>query len=314
MLTNAKVTGHYRYRDTFQILPAAQSSQQPPYIEAHHPCILELKYNFEYDASRTLIDTSSTPEWLQEKDSENKLVNEIVKLIGLFSFSKFIQYSQEEYGWFTHYDDKDQASLFWGQKSYFDDNHDKMLENFTKHNLNKAEEIDFLKFYSFPARFSGAEFSIPNILTHLFDKYYSLSNDARVSFFRAATLFNNAIEIKKISPSISFSCFISCIETLVEYIHKDIRIEKCEGCGQLKYSVTKKFIEFMKKYNSDSKELIKFYNAVYKKRSKILHAGDLFSGEDIPLNWEEKDWEEFSLRTNIERTCRIALINWLLES
>lgn len=116
-----------------------------------------------------------------------------------------------------------------------------------------------------------------------------------------------------ISPSISFACFVSSIETLVDHLHKGVKIEKCKECSAPRYAVTRKFTDFLKKYSSESDELIRFYKQSYSQRSKILHAGALFTGEHIPVEWAESDWEAYHMNSGIERICRIAFTNWILE-
>lgn len=312
MLTNANVTGKYIYRDKFQILPAPDHFPRAPYSEAHHPCLLEVKYNFTPDSSKTMPDQTEVPDWIQRKDHEKKLIHEIARLFDVFSFSKFV-FTQDHHSWTIRTDDKIAIEPEWRQLSYFVRGHQHEISEFTNSPVAKIDEIKTEKFYNFGARYTGSDFSTPDLLSDILDAYYSLEPDNKNAFLRSATLFNNAIRIKPISPSISFACFVSSIETLVDHLHKGVKIEKCKECSAPRYAVTRKFTDFLKKYSSESDELIRFYKQSYSQRSKILHAGALFTGEHIPVEWAESDWEAYHMNSGIERICRIAFTNWILE-
>ena len=312
MLTNANVRGKYTYKDKFQILPAPDNFPRARYSEAHHPCLLEVKYNFTHDPSKTMPDQTEVPDWIQRKDQEVKLIHEVARLFDVFSFSKFV-FTQDNHSWTVSTDGNAPDEPEWRQLSYFVTGHQHKISEFTNSPVEKIEEIQTDKSYNFGARFTGSDFAVPDLLSDILDAYYSLEPDNKNAFIRSATLFNNAIKIKSISPSISFACFVSSIETLVDHAHKGVKVEKCKECSTPRYSVTRKFTEFLKKYSSNSEELIRFYQQSYSQRSKILHAGALFTGEHTPREWAESDWESYHMNSGIERICRIAFTNWILE-
>lgn len=312
MLTNAKVTGKYKYRDKFQILPAPDHFPQAPYSEAHHPCLLEVKYNFTPDPNKKRHETIDIPDWEQRKDHELKIIHEIKTLFFVFSFSKFID-AHDNHGWTIGTEDSNAMESEWRQITYCVREHHHKISDFTESALSKIDEINTQKFYTFGGRYAGTDFSIPDIFEKILDSYYSLGQDDRIALLKSATLFSNAIKIFPISPSISFACFVSSIESLVNHINKDVKIKNCKECNTPRYSVTRKFIDFLQRYTSDSSEFINFYKDSYSKRSKILHAGELFLGEHEPINLDERDWKSHHMTFGIERICRIAITNWLLE-
>lgn len=289
MLTNANVTGKYIYRDVFQILPAPDHFPRAPYADAHHPCLLEVKYKFAPDSSKIMPDQTVVPDWIQRKEHEKQIIHEITILFDVFSFSKFV-YTQDNHSWTIHIDDNLATEPEWRELSYSIRDHQYEISEFTKSPASQIEEINTEKFYNFGAGYIDLDFSIPDLFSAILDAYYSLDQDSKNAFLRSATLFNNAIKIKPISPSISFACFVSSIESLVAHIYKGVKIEKCKECSAPRYAVTRKFTEFLTKYSSDSAELIKFYKKSYDQRSNILHAGALFLGEHIPVGWADRDW------------------------
>jgi hypothetical protein len=309
MLTNANVTGKYRYRDKFQLLPAPAHFPRAPYSEAHHPCLLEVKYDFIHDSTKLMPDETEVPDWIQRKDQERKAVHEIMSLFSVFSFSKFV-YTRDNHSWTIRTDGENALEPEWRQLSYFVREHQFDINEFTNAPVPEIEFVDTAKFYNLGARYVGSDFSVPDLFEEILDAYYGLDQDSKHAILRSATLFTNA---KRISPSISFTSFVSSIESLVDYMYKGVKIEKCKECSAPRYSVTKKFTEFLKTYSSDSDELIRFYKEAYGQRSKILHAGALFLGEHIPTDWAESDWESYHMISGIERICRIAFSNWVLE-
>ena len=312
MLANAKVVGKYKYRDKSQILPAPDHFPRTHYAEAHHPCLLEIKYNFIPDSSRKMPDQTEVADWIQRKDLEGKLIQEIKALFGVFSFSKFID-TENSHGWTIRVDDNNAVESEWRQISYSVREHQQKISEFTSSPVSQINVIDTSKFYNFGARYVGSDFSVPDLFDDILDAYYGLCHDDKNAFLKSAALFNNAIKIKRISPSISFACFVSSIESLIDYIHKGVKIEKCKECKAPRYAITRKFTEFLAKYSSNSEELIRFYKKSYSRRSKILHAGALFLGEHIPIDWIESDWDAYHMNSGIERICRIAFANWMLE-
>lgn len=312
MLTNANVTGKYIYRDRFQILPAPDHFPRVPYAEADHPCLLEIKYNFAPDPNRKMPDQTEVADWIQRKDHEKKIIHEIISLFNVFSFSKFVN-TQDIHSWTIRTDGNNAIEPEWRQLSYFVRDHQHEISEFTNSSVSRIDEINTSEFYNLGGRYVGSEFSVPDLFSYVLDVYYNLDPENKNAILKSLTLFNNAIKIKPISPSISFACFVSSIESLIDHIHKGVKIEKCKECSTPRYAVTKKFTEFLAKYSSDSDELIRFYKKSYGQRSKILHAGALFLGEHIPAAWAESDWESYHMNSGIERICRIAFTNWMLE-
>ena len=314
MLANASVKGAFKYRDLFQILPAPDDFPRPPCLEAHHPCLLELRYEFEFDPDLKTSDGQPVPDWIQQKDQEGKIIHEISSLFGVYSLSNFV-FPSGGHSWSINTEDGSNFDLQWRQLSYFveDGKHQHNISNFTDAGCLPMEQVETSKAYNFGARFTGDDFSIPDFLPGILDSYYILERDDRDAILKMASIFNSALKIKAISSSISFAIFVTSIESLVDYQHKGDKVENCKECNKPRYSVTRKFNDFLKRYSSDSNELVKFYKSAYDHRSKILHAGALFLGEHIPLNWAESDWSAYHMRSGIERICRIAFANWLLE-
>jgi hypothetical protein len=196
MLTNANVTGKYIYRDFFQILPAPDHFPRAPYLEAHHPCLLEIKYNFAPDSNKRMPDQTEVPDWIQKKDNETKITCEIMSLFDVFSFSKFV-YTQANHSWTIRTDDNRAIEPEWRQLSYFVREHQNEINEFTNSPVSQIDEINTAKSYNLGVRYIGSDFSVPELFGGILDAYYNLDQDNKNAFLRSATLFNHAIRIKK---------------------------------------------------------------------------------------------------------------------
>ena len=90
----------------------------------------------------------------------------------------------------------------------------------------------------------------------------------------------------------------------------------CEACGQQKFRVTNKFINFLDTYvdgKRNNPKNKKIFNDIYRYRSKIAHTGALLLG-DAHQNWEAKETREkqFRLHLMTMQFARLSLVNWLL--
>jgi len=146
-----------------------------------------------------------------------------------------------------------------------------------------------------------------------FHNYFALEDDAKEIVDSAASLICNGIDLRSKMKSISFVCFVSSIETMVNYEFRDEVVKKCEACGTEQYRVMGKFREYLLKYASDNPDTKKEINAIYKLRSNIVHAGMLFLG-DNKIDWsdDKKQNEQWQTHIEVMQISRVSLTNWLL--
>jgi hypothetical protein len=103
------------------------------------------------------------------------------------------------------------------------------------------------------------------------------------------------------------------LETLTNLEFKEDSNERCNECNQIKYSIAKKFREFLLKYIGDSQHNKKKFNSFYSLRSKIVHTGTQLKTEklfaEVP---DEVQTEEYMKRAEVLQLGKFALTNWIL--
>ena len=129
----------------------------------------------------------------------------------------------------------------------------------------------------------------------------------------ACVLYCHANDVWHISKSLSYVAAVSCLETLIDYDHRDDPKIICDNCNQQIYSVRQKFLGFMKNYGNNSAEFRKYSDSIYKIRSAISHTGGLLSDDIV---WDSvtsqnraTDWAALF---RIQSISRICMLNWLM--
>lgn len=150
-------------------------------------------------------------------------------------------------------------------------------------------------------------------LTDVLDSFYSLPEDDQRTVYSAIVLVANGIKLGVQHQSIGFVSFISSIETMIDFENKQAKKEFCEACGQPKYSVRKKFLDYLAKYVSRTDTSKKKFDRLYKLRSNIAHTGKLFL-MDVEFSLLNKDTmnEEWYTFIDAQQLARLSLFRWLL--
>ncbi len=179
MLANASVKGAFKYRNLFQILPAPDDFPRPPCLEAHHPCLLELRYEFEFDPDLKTSDGQPVPDWIQQKTKKENYSRDFLSLRCVL-IVKFC-FPSGGNSWSINTEDGSDFDLQWRQLSYFVENgkHQNNISNFTDAGCLPMAQVETSKAYNFGARFIGDDFSIPDFLPGILDSYYILERDDR---------------------------------------------------------------------------------------------------------------------------------------
>ena len=125
----------------------------------------------------------------------------------------------------------------------------------------------------------------------------------------------SAFEIRGSHKSLSVIASFTSVETMVNFEFRNIDPEKCETCGQLRFSVAKKYRDFLLKYIGDSPTNKQKFNRFYTLRSKIVHTGERFKTETLfnEATTEQQD-QEFIDHLEIVQLCRLAIVQWLLKN
>jgi hypothetical protein len=328
-LTNIPYTESYKYKNVFQIIPSNLSIEEESklrnchylnYLEINLLAFFELvdsdvnilnvleNYRSLMDKNDISINLSqagpiifreyylNSPKWL------------IIKLLSVFTNYFHFDYSDEILdGWFRKLPPNEEG-IEWGKKWLPVNDVDISL--FSSNSCNKIEKCLDSE-YSKIVHDSGTKIIFPESIDEKFDNYFNASKDERKAFNDSIVLFNHAMSIHENLSSLAIVSLVSAIENLVNFKHRNDKIENCECCGQPKYRVTKKFNDFIKDntegYLNES-DIKKYIGDIYSRRSSIVHSGKLFVHErGMPL------WEANYFESIVELKGTFSLVRYILN-
>jgi len=174
--------------------------------------------------------------------------------------------------------------------------------------MDAALVVDDHEAYYRPTGISGEEVvQVPSVLPQLLDNYLNLNEDVARQYRRACYWFNLARFFWDYSASTSFIAYVVAVESLLP----EEAPHTCPTCDAPHHpSITRALREFINAYVPDPPDRNQFYRV----RSDITHGSTLLQFD----LWEEFNGffpSEIDQRNEIESlnyVCRIALVNWLM--
>lgn len=308
----AGITGHFRYKDVFQI----QSSSKSDSSFNHY---IDIEFNDKY---RLNDGTEERKNFLGQGYGHLDFLKELIAILHICSNypcsldkdeSCVTPPPQEIISGFTEH-----PPLFPGFTS---------PREFSGSSTVRRDNVRILN----RMNFGQSSLELQSQTELFLDKYFSLDARTRKRFNASMFLMQNSHEIKLINQSMGIVGLISAIENLMELEVKKnkIKIEKCEKCSQPIYGLAERFrnflatyseANFVKKYNigeyfhredefkdNEPEELIASF---YRRRSKITHAGDILIMDRTLSTFSASELRYFN---EIETAVRIALFSYLLN-
>lgn len=323
--TKAPLGGHYRYKDVFQIFPCDMENMPVSKAQKHHPNILEfwttndeiIKSPIEFEGLQDLVDKTATQLTKQDR---------ILALLTTFTNNLFFRYTDISGTWGMPLlkDDPGEEANTWSSKWCINMYHfpdlprQFKIDKFTDQKIPDIKRIPHKAFYTFEPDLDSnpqKEIVFPTTIDHLFDAYHSLEPTIASYIDSASSYTVSAIELHYTRKTLSLLSSFTSMETMVNLEYNDVEAERCESCGQLKYSVSRKFREYLLKYIGDSSNNKKKFNNYYSIRSKIVHTGRQLKTEllfaDVP---EDEKQSELVTRIGILQLGKLAITNWLLTN
>jgi len=321
--TKAPLGGYYRYKDEFQIFPCNMENMPVSKLQKHHPNILEF-----WTTEDEIIKTDFEIEELQEQFDKTAAVilkqDKILALLTAFTNNLFFRYTDISGMWGIPVlkDEPGEEANSWSSKWCINMYHfpdlprQFKITDFTEPKVSQIERIPHKEFYTKEPNLDAEttkNIVLPLTIDHLFESYYSLEPETSFYIDAACSYTVSAIDLHYTKKTLSLLSSFTAMETMVNLENKDFKPEKCDTCGQLRYSVSRKFREYLLKYIGDSPANKKKFNNYYSVRSKIVHTGRQLKTEllfsDVP-----KDEKQSELMTRIEilQIGKLAITNWLL--
>lgn len=326
IFTKAPLGGLYRYKDFFQIFPLEMDGMPKSSFQKHYPNILELWVSEEDKAKAKL--PKSLEEFEQLFSTINASLAKQDKILGLlttFSNNLFFRYIDTIGFWgfplFTDEPEEEanKKSSSWLLKMYSFPEFRKQvaLTSFSEIKLPQVDLIPHKKFYMYYPSLdydTDSNILLPDTIDLLFKSYYSLDEINTMFIDAAVSYVGSAVELMDSKKTLSLLSSFTAMETMVNLEFKDIKPEVCPHCGQAKYSVARKFREYLLKYIGNTVANKKKYNSYYQLRSKIVHTGRQLQSESLFTD-VSKDIREVEIvtRTEILQIGKLAVVNWLLN-
>lgn len=307
---DTQITGYFRYKDLFQILPIPDDAPKPKHGLADYPFILEVLYK---PCLTSMIDTSRRRE---------KIVI-YTRLLNLFS-NQFISPGQRytQFGWALKTDDPSSLTSEWVQMGYVYNGLKGNSDDFSPiEGINPIERVPYQKYYGeFPFR-SLQALTLPDNLELSLNKAFALDKPAWRRFFMSSSWYAQYRHTWEESHSSAFIAMVTSLECLAQEkevcpICKQPLMENEDDfckCGQPRYRVTKHFQEFLKRYFPSIDQFPKEKKALYQVRSQLAHGMDLLQADLEPWKYTfgaQKDEQE-NLQRNLYFIVGVAIYNWL---
>lgn len=349
LLSHAPLTGWYRYKDVFQLIPAPPEAPRPPVILGDYPLILELQYDQEIVPERTvdfwhrdvwervrekeLNLVPGTPEQtsmhrtLTKQNRSSAIVKELNVLLSALTNHRFFEYDSQN-SWTIHLDPEttsERPAPVWSQRSYVLPFEIAPIEEFTTPDAARSHLAQMGNYYhEVPDAYtSGQEFNVqlPEAIDALLDIYFALEDGRKSAFYAACHLWGQFLELRHTAPSMSLVAAVAAIETLANSdnpasdrcpecgIHSSI--ERCPKCGAARYRLTSRFKKFI--HDHAGSGLGNFADQLYVFRGNISHAGELLREELFESGFTTggKD-EQMIFRYDCVRITHLAIVKWLI--
>lgn len=326
VFTKVPLKGFFRYEDMFQIYPLDLPNMPFSKLQPHFPLVLEYWTSLE-----DKIEVETAFEELKESFSQNATSStkqdRILSLLSLFTNHLFFRYTDFEGVWGMPIldDNPGYEAELWATKwimtggftwpemaGHFH------ISDFTAPLVNEVQYLPHKAYYADNPNCDTdhlKEILFPEIIFVGLAVYFSLPNELKSIVDSAVYYSVSAMEIYAKKKTLSLLASFTAMETMVNLEFRDVKSEKCEQCGQLKYGVVRKYREYLLKYIGDTPHNKKKFNAYYSLRSKIVHTGEKLKTEHLYHNLpEEERQKEYLTRIEILQIGKLALINWLIKN
>lgn len=321
------VTGWWRYRDQFQLLPPPPDAPLPGIVGNPSPFLIEARYTspdlLHYRSTRRMHTTNQLRLLLPvvvrgplfESHADRKLKHWVhpipIRPIaepprrGRFNFLKLSHIRQQT----RRAQSADPAPVY-VQEGYSVAGAHRDGPGLREVDPALAVQVvdDHNAYYSASGIDADDVLTVPAVLTQLFDNYFALGEGVAKRFRRACYWFNLGRFFHDYSFSTSFFADVVAIESMLSGGEEP---HVCTECG-LKHHPgnTKAFGEFLTTYVPDKPARDAFYDM----RSKIAHGSTLLQADirDEFGGFYPGGLDQYEQRALLRRVSRVALVNWLL--
>lgn len=324
VFTKVPLAGSFRFKDIFQIYPSNLKNIPYSEFQKHYPVILEywvvpeerILFPSEYENLNELFSNTATSLTKQDK---------ILSLLSAFTNNLFFRYSSLSgfWGMPINKDDAGEEANTWSSKWCWTLFHSPELppqlkiDSFSDLEIEPVKRLSHYPFYTHDPNLDlddKLEVVFPDSIERTLEAYFRQSDEIVQIIDTAISYAVSAVEMRETKKTFSQLSAFSALETMVNIEFKGQDGSRCNECGQLIYSVSRRFRDFLLNYIGDNEHNRHKFNDYYKLRSKIVHTGGKLKSEDLfsDIPDEIRD-SEFLTTLEIIQLGKLAIINWLLR-
>ncbi|WP_455917010.1 hypothetical protein [Pantoea agglomerans] len=296
------ISCYFRYRDVFQIYPGPITNQTEP----GHPVIIEYNDKYRMPAREGEVERTNV---FGEGYGHLDLLQELIALVQLITNCPC---------WMPSY----QNNVRPGPQERID----KFSTTDARYPMRYSEARILNRMNA------GPEFvSLQRQSEALLDSYFAMDMVCRERINASLFLHQKMRKLILTSASMGLVGLISSIENLVEFdgVRQGFQVKNCSTCGAPRYSVTRRFRDFMELYSEENfvreHNVCGYYHTeeefngvtarkliedFYQQRSKISHAGKILEMDRTLSGFSAA---EVRLFNEVESLTRIALFSYILQ-
>jgi hypothetical protein len=294
-----EVTGWWRYRDMFQLVPAPADAPRPGFVMAMHPFVVEIAY-------------PATDDHLIRLVRERQRFWELGLLLELLLHgSTHVLGDRKPHHWVLDGSDEGIVTKYLNE-GYGLDGFTFITDSFSDMSeIHSMQEIPDDEYYAARGISVDQKMAVPELMEAALDRYFDLAEPERERFLRACYWLQHASQVWDISHTSHYVALINAVEALLPSTESD----PCPVCGKdQSKGPTAKFADFLDAY-APAKEFDPPRRELYRVRSKITHGHALLLS-DTPRHWgvlEPAEFAEYERSGNTKKVVQVALLNWLLQ-
>lgn len=304
LFAHQPVSGYFKYRDKFQIVPVPPEAPQLPIAVGDHPLLLQFTFPSSDDHHIQLIRRSRIAREIEllcvaftngiGKGQSSILRNHWVNVPAQNQANHKSEYCQEIY-------------LYEGQNC--------LADAFTE--TNEIPPIALAPSDAYYKRHGlaiGQNLDLPDALENQLDCFFSAPAEVRERFLRSSFWFQHAQLVATLSKSASFTALMSAIEALMP---EAIPTGHCDACNRpISIGSTRRFKDFVEQFIPDQQASSADKGKLYSLRSALSHGGSLLHSDrnGWAAGMTSRSLEEWASYDAMWRIVRIALANWIRTS
>jgi hypothetical protein len=299
LFSAAPTTGHFKYKDQFQILPAPPAAPRPDQFIGQHPFILEY-------AVRT------SPNFVITNLRQAKIARELELILStLLIFRVSGLGSELRRHWVIDYrgDQAIHRSQFLQEGYAWDGAIAECQDFLATGDTPPMPTVEINEYYGFLGLALDRTLDLPDNFTRQLDQFHRLDVAEREKFLRASYWFRHASTVFTYSKSASFVALVSAIEVIMPEQEAG---QKCPECNSdIGPGLTQRFVDFVESLIPGSGISEKDRRRFYRTRSALSHGGKLFATDHGLWGFTPKKLgEDIDART-MWRIVQVVLYNWL---